>query len=184
MSNYGREVRYEESINPDNLNFQKVLYYIYQGIFVVNMAVFVISLILGLTLYLPFLIVAIFFGLTSFLLWYLKTKIYYCVDCIFVSGSTRLVKVVNYKRRKKIIIFEAEEVQTVGKAGSDTYNEIIERNKVKKVYATPNKYAENAFYVYLIQGGVKYLVVMDCTEEYLKNLIVFTGKKVIEKDYK
>ena len=41
-----------------------------------------------------------------------------------------------------------------------------------------------AFYVVATVNGIKYLVLFECKEEYLVNLVNFTGKTVIEKDYK
>ena len=55
---------------------------------------------------------------------------------------------------------------------------------IKKIYATPNKYIEDGFYVVATVNGIKYLVLFECKEEYLVNLVNFTGKTVIEKDYK
>ena len=64
------------------------------------------------------------------------------MDCIFVSGSTRIVKVVNYKRRKRMLVFEAKEVEQVGKIGSETFEKWYSSPGIKKLYATPNKYIE------------------------------------------
>ncbi|MBR1868120.1 MAG: hypothetical protein IJ800_06060 [Clostridia bacterium] len=131
-----------------------------------------------------FLITALFFAVTSFIFWFLRSRIFYCVDCIFVSGSTRLIKVVNYKRRRKILLYEADDVVQVGKITSESFEKVLSVPGIKRIYATPNKYCEEGFYVWVRQSGQDYAVIMDCKEEYLLNLVSFTGKKVIERDYK
>ena len=103
---------------------------------------------------------------------------------IFVSGSTRVVKVINYKKRKKIIIFEAKDVIQVGKITSESFAKVYATPNIKKLYATPNRYLENGFYVYLKQDGQDYVVIFECKETYLQHLVAFTGRQVIEKDYK
>ena len=178
-----REVLYEESANPDNLKLQKVIYAIYSVVFwflvIASCFVFFIeAFITGFDLLLLFLVPpAVLFG-------FIRTKIYYCVDTIFVSGSTRVIKVVNYKRRKKVIIFDAKEVIQVGKITSESFLKILATPNLKKVYATPNKYLDEGFYVYLNQNGQSYVVILECKETYLLHLVSFTGRQVIEKDYK
>ena len=177
-----REVLYEESANPSNLKTQKTMYVIYN----VLMWFFIVLSVIVLYLYffvnmLPFLILtvssAILFGI-------FKTKFYYCVDCIFVSGQTRIVKVINYKKRKKLIVFDASEVVQVGKITSNSFERVLSTPNIKKIFATPNKYTENGFYVHLVQNGQPYLVILECKETYLQHLVAFTGRQVIEKDYK
>ena len=177
------EVLYEESAQPKNLKAQKTFYVIYSvlGWLAAAAAVFFLIFSLGNLYALPLIALL---AISSFLFFFFRTKIYYCIDCIFVSGSTRIIKVINYKRRKRILVFEAKEVEQVGKIGSETFEKWYSSPGVKKIYATPNKYLENGYYVVAIVNGVRYLVMFECKEEYLVNLVNFTGKSVIEKDYK
>ena len=169
------EVLYEESAEPKNLKTQKAFYVVYSVLGWLTAIAAVFFLIFSFTNFL---------AISSFLFFFFRTKIYYCVDCIFVSGSTRIVKVVNYKRRKRMLVFEAKEVEQVGKIGSETFEKWYSSPGIKKIYATPNKYIEDGFYVVATVNGIKYLVLFECKEEYLVNLVNFTGKTVIEKDYK
>ena len=99
-----REVLYEESAQPINFKMQKTLYVVYSVLMWIclfaSIFLFMIELFIGFDLMLVFTV------LTTVLFAFLRTRFYYCVDCIFVSGSTRIIKVVNYKRRKKLIIFK------------------------------------------------------------------------------
>lgn len=180
-----REVLYEECAEPRNMKFQKTIYIIYSVLFwlMIVVGAFFALTIIFLVFDIGILVFMVLSFISAFLFWFFRNKIYYCVDYIFVTGSTRIVKVINYKRRKKMLIFEADEVETVGKIGSETFDKIYSTPNVKKIFATPNRYTENGYYVYLTQAGVRYLVLMECKEEYLQHLVAFTGKGVVEKDY-
>ena len=177
-----RDILYEESKNPDNLKAQKIAYYVYAalmwGMIIASVITFFIWFFSGFWFPLVFSI------LNAILFAFVKTKVYYCVDCIFVTGSTRIVKVINYKRRKKIIVFEANEVLQVGKITSESFEKLQAMPNIKKVYGTPNKYLTEGFYVHVLQNEQHYLVLLECKETYLQHLVAFTGRKVIEKDYK
>lgn len=179
-----REVLYEESINPTNVGFRKTISICYKIIKIITVIVGAIFLYIGIMMLDLFsaIFALILFG-SAFLFGFLQRRIYYCVDCIFVSGSTRLIRVVNYKARRKIIVYEYDEVEQVGRTSSESFEKLYLDKNVRKIFATPNKYAENSFYVYLKQNGENILVIMDCKEDYLKNLVAFAGRKIIEKDY-
>ena len=72
----------------------------------------------------------------------------------------------------------------VGKITSASFEKVWNTPNIKKVYATPNKYLEQGYYVYLNQNGQPYVVILECKEDYLLHLVSFTGKQVVEKDYK
>ena len=178
-----REVLYEESANPSNLKAQKAMYLIY-SVFM-WLSIFIGAIFFYLALFFNgFLILLALTVLSAVLFGVFRTKFFYCVDCIFVSGQTRIIKVVNYKKRKKIIIFDASEVVQVGKITSNSFERIWSTPNVKKIYGTPNKYAEEGFYVLVNQDGQQYLVILECKETYLSHLVSYTGRQVIEKDYK
>ena len=181
-----RDVLYEESVNPYNLKFRKTVYIIYSVFFWASVvaAVLLTMFMLFIAFDIGILILDVLIIGSSVLIRFFGNKVYYCVDYIFVTGSTRIIKVVNYKRRKKMIIFEANEVKTVGRLWSDTFEKLSKTPSVKKIFATPNKYPEEGFYVYVNQDGTNYLIIMECKEEFLLHLVAFTGKGVVEKDYK
>lgn len=179
-----REVLYEESANPSNLKSQKFIYNLYTGFMWLMICLAVFFFIFFTMIPALFWFPLAFTLISAFLCAFFRTKTYYCVDCIFVTGSTRIIKVVNFKKRKKIIIFEANEVLQVGKITSNSYQKIESMPNVKKIYGTPNKYIDEGFYVHLMQNNQAYLLILECKETYLQHLVAFTGRQVIEKDYK
>ena len=179
-----REVLYEESLEPKNQKLKKILYYIFRALKIVNIIATVAFAYFAIFLGdISSLIFAVSFAISSIMLWQVQRRVYYCVDCIFVSGSTRLIKVINYKSRKSIIIFDYDKVEQNGKVTSASFERLYEDKTVKKIYASPDRFAENSYYVFLKQDGEKFLVILNCTENYLKNLVSFTGSRVVEKDY-
>lgn len=175
-----KEVLYEESANPVNLKFQKVIFVIYT----VLIWIFGILDFIVIFFFTADWVNIIFLTLSLVAFWILRRKIYYCVDLVFITGQTRIIKVVNYKFRRKMMVFDYGDVIQVGKIGSESFEKIYATPKLKKVYATPNKYISEGYYVYLAQEGVNYLVILECKEDYLINLVNFAGRKIIEKDYK
>ena len=177
-----KEVYYEESANPHNLKAQKAIYITYSVLMWIS--IIATSLLVFLGLFFGFDILVVFSLVSAVLFGFFRTKIYYCVDCIFVTGQTRIIKVINYKRRKKIIIFDHNEVVQVGKITSDSFEKVLSVPNIKKIFATPNKYLDEGFYVQLVQNGQPYVVILECKETYLQHLVACTGRQVIEKDYK
>lgn len=175
-----KEVLYEESANPINLKFQKIIFIIYT----VLIWIFGILDFIVIFFFTTDWISIIFLTLSGVAFWFLRRKIYYCVDLVFVTGQTRIIKVIHYKFRRKMMVFDYSDVVQVGKIGSESFEKLYSTPKLKKIYATPNKYISEGYYVYLAQDGVNYLVILECKEDYLINLVNFAGRKIIEKDYK
>ena len=87
------EVLYEESAEPKNLKTQKAFYVVYSVFGWLTAIAAAFFLIFSFADFLSTLPLIALFAISSFLFFFFRTKIYYCVDCIFVSGSTRIVKV-------------------------------------------------------------------------------------------
>ena len=77
-----KEVLYEESANPVNLKFQKVIFIIYT----VLIWIFGILDFIVILFFTPDWISIIFLTLSGVAFWFLRRKIYYCVDLVFVTG--------------------------------------------------------------------------------------------------
>ncbi len=180
-----KEVLYEESATPKNLKFQKIIFIVYTVLIWIFGIIDVLTLLFYPAAYWVGMIVTlVFFTGSGGGVWFFRKQIYYCVDLVFVTGQTRIIKVVHFKFRRKILVFDYNEVIQVGKIGSESFEKLYATPKLKKIYATPNKYIENGYYVYLNHEGINMLVLLECKEDYLINLVNFAGRKIIEKDYK
>ncbi len=184
------EIGYEETAFPYDYSRQKVLYIICRvliGIFITATVLFAIFFVwfVDLSAWLGALIIAVWLAgnITFFEL--VKARLYCCYDFIFITGDVRIIKVVNTKKRKKLVSFDSKDVFQVGRFESETYQKIKKTPNIKVIYAPTNKFVADKpkYYIAVNSEGVKYLVVLECTENLLRYILQFSGKTVLEKEY-
>lgn len=108
-------------------------------------------------------------------------------DYIFNSGTIKIARIFNSNARKLLHQFETNEINKIGRYNSDTFHKIKDTPDVDTCICTPNTipYENKAFYyLYIITGSKRRLVIIECTEELLINIIKYTGKKVLEENFK
>lgn len=184
------EVRYEETAFPYDYQKQKIYYIILRiiiGIMITGTVIFAFLsfYVVPFDQWLGPLFLIVWWVIFIVLLELFKFRLYNCYDFIFVSGDVRIVKVVNTRKRKKMIVFDSKNVFQVGRFGSETYNKIKNTPNIKTVYAPTNKreYEIPKYYVAVAMDGVKYLVVLECTEKFLRYVLQYSGKTVLEKEF-
>ena len=182
-----REDFYEGSVAPQNLKFQKVLYTIYQLLFILSLIAF------GFTFYLWFMLgdtgFLVLFGtflLMAISFYLVKRKIYLFYDYTYVSGELRIVKVINAKKRKLFLRFDCKCIHQIGKVGSSLFDKLYQEKLHKIKIATPNGLKSNnqLYYIALNDAGEKLLVILECEEKLLSYIVANRGRGIIEKDYK
>jgi hypothetical protein len=190
-----QELFYEESATTTNISQMKVKYYIVKVIAIISLVIGVILTFLFLiTVDLTNIFQVVFFGLlmiSSYILgiFYMRKKDSFLLDYdyTFVSGSVRISKVLNNKRRRLVISFNTNEIMQLGKFDSATYQNIIKDPLNKKIIATPNSTAaegKNFYYIHFSTGGIKRIIVLECTELFMYNILKFSSKTVLEPNYK
>jgi len=125
---------------------------------------------------LPFLT----FGLLTFIIGRHKKGVFVDYDYTFVTGSIRISKVIRERKRKFLIKFESEEIEKLGEYASETYNKYEKMPGIKKKIFTSNVTpAENKKFYYLVVNteGDKHLLVLECTELFLVNVLKFAKNK-------
>ncbi|MBQ7164207.1 MAG: hypothetical protein IJR61_02615 [Clostridia bacterium] len=184
------EVRYEETAFPYDYSKQKIYYIILRvilGVVIAGTVLFAFLSFLAVPLneWLGPLIFIVWWVGFIVLLEFFKTKLYNCYDFIFISGDVRIIKVVNTRKRKKMIIFDSKDVFQIGRYDSETYRKIKNTPGIKTIFAPTNKSVVEAqkFYIATVLDGVKYLVVLECTEKFLRYILQYCGKPVLEKEY-
>lgn len=186
------EVYYEETAFPYDYSKQKVYYIVCR---VLNALSIICAIVFGFMalIVLPFgdgswvfpLIIAVWFLLMVIFFMFVKSKFYNCYDFIFVTGDIRIIKVVNTRRRKKVLLFDSKNVYQVGRFESETYEKHKNTPGIKVIYAPSNKYTVDKpkYYIATVVDGVKYLLVLECTEKFLYHVLQFSGKHVLEKEF-
>ena len=125
------------------------------------------------------------FGLLIFVLSRHKKSVFVDYDYTFVTGSIRISKVIRERKRKFIIKFEAEEIEKLGEYASETYNKYEKVPGIsKKIFTSNITPAENKKFYYLVvnTNGDKQLLVLECTEMFLVNVLKFTKNKLIVEE--
>lgn len=104
-------------------------------------------------------------------------------DYTFISGSLRIAKVFNGKKRKPVLAIDDKDIETVGKIGSEEYNKISANKSLKPVICTPNLNDEGRlFYVYGAVNGEKKLIILQCSEKMIVLLVKYAGKRIMDKE--
>ena len=190
-----QEVFYEESVSTTNVSKNKVKYYIVK-------VIAIISIIIGVLMTFFFLLFVnlsnmfqlIFFGIIligSYVIGfvYLRKKDAFLLDFdyTFVSGSVRISKVLNNKRRRPVLSFNTSDIIQLGKYQSNTFEKIIKDTTNKKIIATPNECAaegKDFYYIHLTAKGLKHILILECSETFMYNVLKFSSKTVLEPDFK
>lgn len=188
------EVLYEETAFPVGYAKQKIYLIICKVVtwlffltaaFFVFLAIYFTPVTDGMII-VP-LIFAVWFVLAGVLFIWLRKKFYNCYDFIFISGEVRIIKVINTKKRKRILIFDSKDVIQVGRYGSESFEKLAKSPDMKRLYVPSNKTeyeGKPKYYIGVYVDGVKYLLVLECTEKLLKHILQFAGKPVLEKEFK
>lgn len=192
-----QEVFYEESaylINPKPAAFKyniikllSILSYIALGVwlFLVIFYEFGQGNILLQVIFL--LIPAALFFVSGFFLGRLKNKFYVEYDYTFVSGSLRFSKVIKNIKRKFIIRFECKDIEKIGKVTSNTFKKYCSMPGIStKILTSNSEPAENKDFYYIVANvdEWKYLLVLECTEAFMVQILKYSNKMILEEDYK
>ncbi len=117
----------------------------------------------------------------------LKYRAYVEYDYTFVSGSLRIAKVMYHVKRRPLLKFEVADIFQLGKICSETYQKLSEAPDIKReIYTSNDEPGEGKDYYYLavnLKDGKK-LLVLECTEMLLVNILKFAKKGIVEKDFK
>jgi len=181
-----REEFYENSVSPKNEKLQKIIYTIYQVLFVTAVVAFCLFIYLlmfvGDSGFIFLSVVTAIFGTT---LYFIKKKLLIYYDYTFISGELRIVKIVNGKHRKKFAVIDCKKVFQLGKVGSESFEKLYSVPGIKKKVATPNGFGaeKQLYYVGVEESGEKTVIIMECEEAMLSYIVAYSGKNVIEKDY-
>ncbi len=114
-----------------------------------------------------------------------KNKFYVDYDYIFISGTIQIAKIFNQAKRKEVLSFETRDIEKIGMYKSKTYDQYEKHvgiiNSILTSNSTPD--AKKDFYYMVVNcQSNKYLLVFECTETFIINVLKFTTKKVLEQE--
>lgn len=193
-----KEIFYEESARTQDEKSASRKYYIFKTISVISYVFMVVWIILVFTAF-PFgqgnifvnilvvLIPLVLFFLSGFFIGRLKNKFYVDYDYTFVTGSIRIAKVIKNIKRKFVIKFETSSIEKIGKYASGTFEKYSSMPGITKMILTSNVLPEkdkDFYYIVLNVNGDKKLLIMECTETFMVNVLKFSNKSILEEDFK
>ena len=191
-----KEIFYEESATLLNDRSASTKYYIFKTISIVSYVLmglwlFITLFTLNLQAYwlvnlLFYFIPLVMFFLGGFLFGRFKNKLYVEYDYTFVSGSIRVAQVIKNIKRKFVLKFDAKDIEKIGKYDSDTYKKYESMPSVVKMIFTSNyTAADNKEFYYIVANidGEKKLMVYECTEMFIVNVLKFSNKMVLEEEF-
>lgn len=199
-----QDIFYEETVNDHNTQKSRRKYLTFKIIGIIFYVLGAVLFALGffscsftptksfknsvIGLLLLFFVPSILFFLGGFYCQKIKYRFALSFDYTFVSGSVRIAKVLNGVKRKPVVNFDSSSIIQLGLVGSETYEKYASQKEFKKIFATPNSELaddENKDFYYLAATveGEKKLVIIECTELYLVNILKFSNKSILEKDF-
>ena len=87
---------------------------------------------------------------------------------------------------KGVVVFDTSNIERIGKYGSQTCLRYATMPNKKLLVLTSNKEpAEDKEFYYIVVnvGGQGYLLVLECTETFLSNILRFGGKSLFEDGF-
>lgn len=129
----------------------------------------------------------VFFVLTGCL--FFKSRNKFCVDYdyTFVSGTVKIAKVINNKKRKLLIKFETSDILKIGKIGSSFFEKILKTPMLNFYFYSANDEPENGkdfYYFYICVSGEKKVVVIECSRNFFVNFFNFLNRTLIDEEFK
>lgn len=138
----------------------------------------------NLPIYTTLIPAVIFCGLAIFL-GIKKNNLYIDYDYTFVTGSIRFSKVINNKKRKSICKFEASDIEKIGNYNSQTFLLYKSRGNCNYLVLTSNINDEDKKFYYIVANfeGEKHLMVLECSEAFIIDVLKFASRSVLEKEF-
>ena len=191
-----QELFYEECAQVQNAhsstkkyNFFKVisiLFYVLTGLWTFAfLFLYIIDVKNPLFDIIIYLIPTALFLSTAILIGIYKNRFYVDYDYTFVSGNIRVSKVIKNIKRRFIISFDTDSIEKIGPYGSESF---LEYNSITginiQIFTQNDLPSENKDFYYIVANvnGQKQLMIFECTQTFIRNVLKFSKKSVIDKE--
>lgn len=95
-----------------------------------------------------------------------------------VNHEIDIDKIMNQKRRKRLITLNVKKMEAFGKKGRGAdYEKYISDSSVKKIYACADKTADNVFYAVYFNEGTKYMLIFSPKQEIVDMIVKFNPRE-------
>lgn len=174
---------YEYSVPPKNQTFQKTMMIMLKAFRYLNVAAFILFLIFAFFVNTYFIILAGITAVAAIVLFFGGRLLYNFYDISYVSGSIRIIKVINNAYRRLAVTFETKDILAVGKIFGETFDKNSKDKSVKRIYASASRLTESDFCVLCYTKFGQTIVFMQYDEKFIGYLLRGAGVKVFDKDF-
>lgn len=153
---------------------------LYVNFYTINFSNPLLDIILFIIPFVILLLSAIFIGK-------LKNKFYVDYDYTFITGTVRVAKVIKNIKRKFLLEFNTSTIEKIGLYQSQTYYKYENFSGINKQIFTLNDtpaQGKDFYYIVANVNGEKNLLLFECTEQFIINILKFSNKQVFEKESK
>lgn len=193
------DVYFEQSLTNDNIDKHSKRTKTLTVIRYVCIAVIVLIVLLAITLLIDISSVASFFvSLLLVLLMMAPFVLTYILlgrmiangnlefDYLLNGSMFRIVKVINRKKRKKLVELNVSSFESLGHISSEAYDRYAGSRDVKKIFAlTDYENEDTVYYIYYTLNGTKYLLHIAPNNEMIMALRKSVGRiTVLDKSFK
>lgn len=191
-----QEIFYEESARIQNEKAAANKYNLIKVFSILSYVIFGFWLFISFNFYglttvwfvdlLFILVPAVMFLSSGIILGKLKNKFYVEYDYTFVSGELRISQVIKNIKRKFILKFDVKTIEKLGFYGNETYLKYEKMPGISKKILTSNISAtegKDFYYIVVYVQNDKKLLVLECTEELIVNIIKFSNKAILDEQF-
>ncbi len=190
-----KEVFYEETAEIQDSNASKK-YNFFKGISITFYVLTIAWVLLYLNFYMSdfqnilidliILIIPVIILLgTGILVGRFKNRFYIDYDYTFVSGTLSFAQVFKHVKRKFLFEFDTYAIEKIGKYNSKTYYKYENLIGINKLILTSNDVAikgKDFYYIVANVNGEKKLLILECSEQFIINILKFSNKNVLEEE--
>ncbi len=174
---------YEYSVSPNLNGKNKVLYNILRVFNLINILIVTFSFVLAFLFDNIFWILFAIF-LVAIILVNVFLKAYFSAyDCVFIDGSVRIDRVFNNKR-KRLISFDCKNIRFIGGVALKSYENNLKNKEFKKINLTNRELFEKDFYFIVDKNSIPHLITMRYNENFLSHVLRSVNTRIVEKEYK
>lgn len=172
-----KDVFYEMSVNNPTTN-STVIYIIYMALCVICGIISFLILLFGGIANIPLMIVAIISALLCALFYTLAQTARVEYDYTFTNGTLDLAKIMNEKKRKKIVSIDVTQLLEMRPITDNGFQRYFNDKNIKKVNIFLNR-GEHLYYMVFVKDNNKIVIVFEPNEQLVEYMKLFNPDNIL-----
>lgn len=172
-----KDVFYEMSVNNPTTN-STVVYTIYMALCIICGIVSFLILLSGGIVNIPLLILAVIAALLCALFYTLAQTVRVEYDYTLTNGILDLAKILNEKKRKKIVSIDVKQILEMRPITDDGFQKYFNDKKIKKVNIFLNR-GEHLYYMIFVKDDAKIAIIFEPDKQLLQYMKLFNPDNIV-----